>query len=383
MKIQRIALVAGFWLSLTVIADAQWSTFHGDNQRRGVAPVVGPVTPQIKWSFDLKGPMISSPVIGPDGTIYTGSVWSETVKPKAFITAIRPDGKVRWRFPVEFVDDQTMATPAVAPNGTLYVGTYTGQFYAIDANGKKLWMHQAAEPVFSHALVGPDGTVYVTLDGQLTAFTPAGVILWQYDLGENRPGGPTLDPNGTIYATSSTGTIALNPNGTLKWSTSIPGSLAPPVVSPNGDVIVCSLYIWVLDPANGSLKWNAQYGAGNYGAPAVDAQGNIYHVSDWDMWKYSPTGTLIWSTTFQQGGSLGKTYSSVVLDSAGNIYLGMGTQKRGAYTFEKRVVVYNNSGVKRSHVQLPEATGISSPAIGPDGTLYIGCMDGKLYAIQD
>src|SRR5688500_3700821 len=79
----RKFLAAIATLTLVTAASAQWPMFHGNAQRNGQSSAVGPQTASILWSFDMNGPMINSPAIGPDGTIYTGSVWDEDLQPSA------------------------------------------------------------------------------------------------------------------------------------------------------------------------------------------------------------------------------------------------------------------------------------------------------------
>jgi outer membrane protein assembly factor BamB len=113
--------------------------------------------------------MISSPVIGPDGTIYTGSVWQETLTPSSWIYAINPDGTLKWRFRTAWRDYQTASTPAIGPQGQVFVGAADGSFYAIGPQGNQLWVHHAEKPVETHPVVFGD-RVYVNHEGKRTAF---------------------------------------------------------------------------------------------------------------------------------------------------------------------------------------------------------------------
>src|SRR5688572_9584904 len=88
-------------------AGAQPPAYHGNAQHTGYSTAHGPVSPVLKWRLDLSGEVISSPVVGADGTIYLGSVISDTRHPEHFITAVHPDGTVKWRFRTGWWDDQT------------------------------------------------------------------------------------------------------------------------------------------------------------------------------------------------------------------------------------------------------------------------------------
>jgi len=79
---------------------------------------------------------------------------------------------------------------------------------------------------------------------------------------------------------------------------------------------------------------------------------------------------------------LGTSHGSALIDGQDRIVQGMGLGKRWAIGIEKAIRIYNTSGTLLKVINLPEIPGYSSPAIGSDGTLYIGCVDGKVYAIR-
>jgi len=371
-------------LAVPQVARAEWSAFHGNAQRDGHTTQVAPVSPTLKWALDLKGPIITSPIVAADGTIYVGATWREELQPRSAIYAIEPSGAIDWVFATEFRDDQVISTPALGPEGQLYVHAADGGLYALSSDGDLLWKHQATSASDSHPVVAPDGTIYMEVDRELLAFSPTGEILWRFDVETDFSPGPSLGLDGTIYAVTGNGVVALSPNGVLKWRSSLGGSVAPPVVSPTGEIIVAGGFssIYAFDPADGSLAWSSFAAGGpNYGAPAVDDEGNVYFAQDWNLWRINRGGEIAWERTFEDMGRLGSTYSSIAIDGAGNLFLGMGTGKGWAIDIEKQVLVYDRNGTLRGSFPLPDITATSSPAIGPDGTLYVGCLDGKLYAL--
>ena len=78
---------------------------------------------------------------------------------------------------------------------------------------------------------------------------------------------------------------------------------------------------------------------------------------------------------------LGNTWSSAITDSTGKVYLGLGTGKRSAIAFEKNLMVLNSNMVRTYLAPLAEIAGTAGPALGDDGRLYVGCLDGKLYCL--
>ena len=84
-------------------------------EHTGYSTARGPLNPELEWRLDLSGEIISSPVLGPDGTIYLGSVIKDTRHPEHFITAVNADGTIKWRFSTGWWDTQTQSSPRSAP----------------------------------------------------------------------------------------------------------------------------------------------------------------------------------------------------------------------------------------------------------------------------
>ena len=55
-----------------------------------------------------------------------------------------------------------LSSPAIGPDGTVYVGSWDGKLYAINGKtGAKLWEFETGGEVDSSPAIGSDGTVYV------------------------------------------------------------------------------------------------------------------------------------------------------------------------------------------------------------------------------
>jgi len=68
-----------------------------------------------KWKFSIaKDDTINSAAIGPDGTVYVGSVDDN-------LYALAPKGgRLEWKFTT---DSNVNSSPAIGPDGTIYVGS--------------------------------------------------------------------------------------------------------------------------------------------------------------------------------------------------------------------------------------------------------------------
>ncbi len=391
-----IALLAAITAGST---QAQLPAFHGNPQHTGYSTAVGPNLAALKWKLNLGGAILSSPVLGPDGTIYLGSVLNDTKHPELFVTAVNPNGTIKWRFKTGYYDTQVPSSPALGPDGKIYVGAQDGYFYALNPDGTLAWRFQGNGPIQQHPVVAQDGTVYVGIDGRLHAFTSTGVLKWTTNLGDTAlPGGPALSADeNTIFASgyTSAGPVstayAFNRDGSLKWrDDSFYGyypALCPPTVMPDGRVLFLSGGLFAMDPANGAFYWY-YYPSGSYynsyGSVCADPAGNVVYAFDRFVGKLRTDGTLAWQNEFMGGwyGNEGEsTVGSPLVDRNGNVYLGLGKGKRSARDWGKVVRAYSATGQKKWDFALGEGTYTNSPALAADGTLYIGSMDGFLYAL--
>jgi outer membrane protein assembly factor BamB len=382
-------------LSPTLAAQStSWSMFHGNSRRDGRIAVAAPSKqPQLRWRAEIGGPIISSPILAPDGTIVLGSIYQMDLHPQHAIVAVNPDGTVRWRFPTGFRDDQTLSSPAIASDGTIYVGAQDGGFYALTSAGALRWKYQASKPVYQHPVLGADGTVYVGIDGRLTAFSADGSVLWQSaetDIASH--GGPSIGLDGTLYAVAgvhgdSAKLYAFEPDGSLRWTYSFGNPyfrpLAPPAVGPDGTIFAYASVLHAIRP-DGTNRWvrELSWGDIHYGSPAVAADGSVYYAGWTAIWKVTPNGSIAWEHRLEVENRLGSSYSAPLVDAKGNVIVGLGTGKRYDLDFERRVLALSPAGAELWHFDLPSIPSTSAPALSPDGTVYIGCFDGGLYAFE-
>jgi hypothetical protein len=106
---------------------------------------------RLKWKFATNGQVYSSPVLGPDGSLYVGSYDNN-------IYAIDTAGSLKWKFAT---DGRIWASPVLGPDDTLYVGSLGKNIYAIDTAGRLKWKFTTNGAVASSPVLGPDGSLYV------------------------------------------------------------------------------------------------------------------------------------------------------------------------------------------------------------------------------
>jgi len=151
-----------------------------------------------KWSFRTGSGVASSPVIGPDGTVYVGS-------DDGCLYAIGQDGTKKWSFKT---GGSVISSPAIGPDATIYVGSGDGRLYAINQDGSFKWAYETSDAVYSSPVIGVDGTIYIgSWDHHVYALSPDGLLRWTFGTGDGIFSSPTIGLDGTVYVGSSDGKV--------------------------------------------------------------------------------------------------------------------------------------------------------------------------------
>ncbi|MGE3635756.1 MAG: PQQ-binding-like beta-propeller repeat protein, partial [Sandaracinaceae bacterium] len=166
-------------------------THAGRSERRGPAHA-----PQVAWTHRTGARVFASPVVGPDGTVYVGSL-DRTFR------AIAADGTLRWRYTGQ---DRFYSTAALTPDGTVVVGCHDRSVIALSAAGQTRWRRELGAAVDSSPVVAPDGTIYVTADG-LYALDPQGNVLFHHAAPDALRSSPAIHPDGFVVYGSTDGRI--------------------------------------------------------------------------------------------------------------------------------------------------------------------------------
>ena len=203
-----------------------WPSMRHDSKNSGSSPLRARTRAGDRpWSFVTGKGVFSTPVVGPDETVYVGSA-------DTYFYAVGRNGKLRWRFKTgEIIDSAAVlgrggtvtfgsgdeyiyralgeapaepdATDALAlqgqpadragpavnwwegnvtmgPGGVLYAGNTGGAEYAINPDGRERWVFGTGNSVWSNAAIAGDGTVYFgSLDLFVYAVTADGRLRWQ------------------------------------------------------------------------------------------------------------------------------------------------------------------------------------------------------------
>ena len=324
-----------------------------------------------KWKYETGNWVRSSPAIGDDGTIYVGS-------DDYCLYAINQDGSLKWKYDT---GSELHLSPAIEDDGTIYVGSSDGSLYAINPDGTLKWKYDMYS-IYDSPAIGEGGTIYVTGDDRLHAINPDGTLKWRRGTEDNDlDTSPAIGEDGTIYVgskyfhtVSSVVLYAINPDGTLKWKyeEAMGNVSSPPAIGNDGTIYIGGDPLYAINP-DGTLKWKYNCGYMQRDmSPVIGKYGNIYFATlNGNLFSLNADGTLRWK--YDTGID---AYSSPAIGADGTIYVG------SRYDYDANYLsAINPDGTRKWRYKTGDTIG-SSPAIGNDGTIYFGSKDNYLHAVN-
>lgn len=424
-------------LALSATFAAAQATFHGNVARTGVYESPGPSRfGGVRWSFKTDGPIVASPAIA-EGMVYIASldgymyaIDQETGKEKWKFKSRMPiasspavaggmlyfvsstgalaaidvaTGQPKWVFATEYERkfeaknlhgypsaaqtipdawDLFTSSPAVV-NGKVYFGSGDGNIYAVDAQtGVAIWKFPTRDVVHSSPAV-VNGVVYIGgWDSYLYAIdSETGEAKWSFKAGEdniihNQVGFQSSPAvvDGTVYIGCRDAHVyALDAaTGRKKWDypTSKSWVIGTPAVR-DGRVYVGtsdSARFMALDAKTGRLVFNFDAKAYMFSSAAL--AGDLAYVGNHNGKLYAinlKTGKPAWE--FQTEAS--KTDRMKILNSDGSL------------NQESFVPVFGDfEDMYIDFYRFVSVGAIVSSPVVDRGTVYVGSMDGNLYALM-
>ncbi len=357
-----------------------WPGFGHDPQHTGSAPVRGPQRGTIRWKRKLEGAVVPGPAISRDGFVYAASNGG-------VLHALDPlDGKDRWTFDGGSSYGSDLSTvPLVLRDQTILWPGPDQTLFLLGPDGKERSRLKLDAMPLSPAL-GKGGRIYVTdMAGGLTALSVRGGKLrvrWRLPLGEGTSyASTTLAPDGTIYGAVDTDLVAVRDEGSrgrTVWRFSAEKIIeTTPAVGPDGTIVVGTndAFQYGVGP-DGKERWRSPRNSWTFSAVAVTNAGVAYygdHRGALNVVRAKDGKVLarhVGKARTKARGDVG-VWTAPVIDEAGNSYFG--TRVGHVYGFSAK-------GERLFDIDTG-ATVDSYPALGADGTLYIGSESGELYAI--
>jgi outer membrane protein assembly factor BamB len=220
------------WTSTFKPKNAFWSQPVADAQRLYVTSMdhflyaVNKSDGSEAWKVDLGAAIVSSPLVGPDGTLYIGTLGNELIAVK--IDKELNAGKIAWRMTTT---GSVWGTPALK-DGVLYFGDNGGassKVYAVSVETEKaVWSQDAGSPVSGSPIILTDRVLFVTETGGLLGFDLSGkpVALAAKPTGANKFYGPlVLAGTDKVLMVSTDPEFALfsmDPAGATNWTFKLP-----------------------------------------------------------------------------------------------------------------------------------------------------------------
>lgn len=310
----------------------KWA-FATEGERRFTKPGIDYLNPATEtmpdpWDFFLSSPVVSA------GTVYFGSGDNHVYAVDA------TTGALKWKFKT---GDVVHASPAIS-GGVVYVGGFDACFYALDgATGALLWKFQTERTDPRYLMTGIPGSAAIAKgivyfgcrDAHVYALdAKSGAMRWKYAVGSSWVvSSPALYAGNVCFTTSDTHEFV------------------------------------VLDARTGSRVFALPCNVYAFSSPAIAGKhaffgtfdGRIHSV---DLERQTHAGT------FETDGF--KVQGPALLDAKGEI---------------KSVVVWKGETLEDATLGLrgklfSMGSFLSSPTIG-DAVLYVGSVDGNLYALGE
>lgn len=231
-----------------------------------------------RWTFDLGGAPLTSPVIGSDGFIAVAFIMSG----EPMVSLIRPDGYRPARF-TQVVHGNPIGALAVDGNRSVYATTTSGNIYKIDffcTDTSPCVVQKTSGPYVTPPLLAY-GAVYTGQSDQkvVKRSLSLGTILGSYTVDSAISAGPVAGPGGQILVGTVGGKlISLNADLSLRWQRNIGASVSSvPAYSSDALYVVSQGKLQAFSIAGGSPLWSIFvdfYTAS--GSPAVGYGREIY-----------------------------------------------------------------------------------------------------------
>lgn len=292
-------------------------------------------------------------------------------------------------------------SPAVGDDGTIYVGALNGNFYALNPNGTLKWSYPLYDPIGYSSAIGPNGAIYVGAGHTLWAFNPNGTVRYAntYDSGDCLfLGGPAIEDDGTVYIGSNTSKLyAFNSDLTPKWTYGVgfEAFVGEPVIGSDGTVYFkASTFqgnsspqrrIFAIDKY-GSWKWDWSLESWSEAPPAIGRDGTIYYTDSLKLHALDQGGHKKWEFT-TEGHIQFTLHSSPAIGADGTIYVtGQDLPAGTSGTGYGVIYAINPDGSKKwvhIHSDSNEVGSHNAPAVGANGSIYFGSRDTNIYKVVD
>lgn len=349
------------------------AVFRGNNERCGVFDGPTPSSLRLRWIFETGGEVHSSPIAYND-TVFCGS-------DDGCLYAIDAlSGKLKWKFTTEpkyglgdlYLEHRIRSSPAIFEN-IVICATTNGNIYGVNIDtGESEWKYEGYSLIYSSPAIYM-GRIFIGLNSGLLALDARnGEIVWHYNRNDAHRSSPAIY-DGRIYIGAGAFIIALSAeDGSLIWQSSGDGIIwSTPAVCGGKVFVNYGNRLYAFDSKTGAELW-------------------VYRPRDWPLYKRTESSPAVYRKSVYVG--IGSSMFSINKDKGikewefkanGEIDASPLACKNGVYFGSWDGCVYllsHKNGQLKAKYQTKKGI-ISSPSIYK-GMLYIGGMDGNIYAFD-
>ncbi len=377
------------WPSL---ANSPWPVLRGDMQGTGRSEYVGPHSYNVKWVKDMPFGIIKGPLIGYNDVLYMGARAFNS-DPVNYFYAVGKNSENIWTYKTSGPNNNSDGMLLTSDTSVYFISA-SAELYSLNKNGKLNWSIYCAQDIYFQYGIDKKGNLYIPGQDTLRIVSPSGNVNKIYFPNLSTAlsfsfGGDTMFVvtgdqwnSGAMNACDLTGKVYWSYNlESVDWGT--------PVVDNQNNVYFFggdslnggSANLYCIKP-DGTFKWKYRtWGISQYDAPTIDHKGNITFMACGDNGKSALIvsldygGNTRWVDTLQEDYPFSMTDYGLVCDAEGKVYFGSQSPYMGYF------YCIDSNGVILWKTLIPTNYD-SCPAIGSDGTLYLGFHNGSLYRIN-
>ena len=270
--------------------------------------------------------------------------------------------------------------PVIDEDGTVYMGSADTNFYAIARDGTEKWRFPTGEIIDSTALIAADSTIYLPAgDGNLYAINPDGSEKWRLPaLGMEGfitwwEAQVAMGPDGVLYAGNDDRHLyAINQDGTVRWTYATFDQVwSCPAFGVDGEPFFGANDFMVRSVTDaGQKRWLDLTLGPVASSPALNDDRTMAVVGSFDGYVHAyntATGEPLWRFAARD-----HIYASPAIGADGTIYVG---------SADGTLYALNPDGTQQWAFDTLDPIR-SSPAVDGDGNIYFGGADGRLYAMH-
>lgn len=252
--------------------------------RNGKIRKVSP-TGEIQQIWQTMGPLVLPPLVGRNSWMYTASGRQVSV----FSLSGSGPAQQTWTFSSDIT-----AFLALAFDETLYVGAGR-TLVAVGPDGTEKWHVSAPAELQGNLVLDKWENVYASdAQGNIHSFSPSGSLRWTLAAGAPLSTLLAMGETGTLYFGAGGAVYALGPDGSVMWrheALTMPTS----VLVDNDGIVVSDADggVYALSPESGEILWEHDAGVGVHGMTLYDERQPLYLTRDGRLELF--VNKVIWS----------------------------------------------------------------------------------------